>query len=364
MNPKNMANPNEVSSQEILIQADDLRLLSSRIYQKVGVSKENADTVANLQVETDLRGIHSHGTRALPGYVKSILSGRINPTPNIQIVNEYPSSGLVDGDAGLGHLVSVRAMNLAIDKAKTTGIAAVGACNSNHFGAASCFSMMALKHGMIGFSVSTSSPGVAPYGGMERVMGNHPLSYAIPTKNEPHVVIDMACGVSAWGKVATMAMYGEKLSPGWALDENGKETDDPSKARVLLPMGGVKGYALAVAMDALSGPLAGGVATCRRAISEYSGQRSSGHFFYAINVSNFVPLDEFTEEMDKAIQTIRESKPAEGFDRVYLPGEIEWLKSQKWRQEGIPLHHQHVKSLVDLAEELSVEVPCGMKRKT
>ena len=359
-----MNNENELSSQEIVIQADTLQLLSSRIYQKVGVSKENADTVAHLQVETDLRGIHSHGTRALPGYVRSILSGKINPTPNIQIVNEGPSFGLVDGDAGLGHLVSFRAMNLAIDKAKTTGIAAVGSCNSNHFGAASCFSMMSLEHEMIGFSVSTSSPGVAPYGGTTRVMGNHPFSYAIPTKNEPPIVIDMACGVSAWGRIATMAMYGQKLSPGWALDENGKETDDPSKAHVLLPMGGVKGYALAVAMDALSGPLAGGISTCHRGISEYSGQRSSGHFFYAINVSSFVPLDEFTEEMDRAIRTIRASKPAEGFDRVYLPGEIEWLKSQEWRKEGMPLHHQHVKSLVDLAEELSVEVPCGVKRDT
>ena len=351
---------NKISSQEVIIQADDLQLLSSRIYQKVGVSEENADIVANLQVETDLRGIHSHGTRALPGYVKSILAGRINPTPNMQIVNDYPSSGLIDGDAGLGHLVSVRAMNLAIDKAKTTGIAAVGANNSNHFGAASCFSMMALEHGMIGFSVSTSSPGVAPYGGMERIMGNHAFSYAIPTKTGSPIVIDMACGFSAWGKVATMAMYGEKLTPGWALDEDGKETDDPSKARVLLPMGGVKGYALSVAMDALSGPLAGGIATCRRGISEYSGQRSSGHFFYAINVANFVSLDEFTAEMDNAIRTIRESKPAEGFDRIYLPGEIEWLKSQKWRKEGIPLHHQHVKSLVDLAEELSAVVPSGV----
>ncbi|MBM3235526.1 Ldh family oxidoreductase [Candidatus Poribacteria bacterium] len=355
-----MNQENKISSQDVVIQADALRLLSSQLYQKVGVPKEDADIVSHLQVETDLRGIHSHGTRALPGYVRTILAGRINPTPNIRIVNEGPSSGSVDGDGGLGHLVSVRAMNLAIEKAKVTGIAAVGACNSNHYGAASCFSMMALKHGMIGFSVSSSGPGVAPYGGMTRVMGNHPFSYAIPTKNEPPIVIDMACGVSAWGRVATMAMYGEKLSPGWALDENGKETDDPSKARVLLPMGGVKGYALAVVMDALSGPLIGEIATCHRGIPEYAGRRppgNSSHFFYAINVSNFVPLDEFTEEMDKAIQTIRASRPAEGFDRVYLPGEIEWLKSQKWRKEGIPLHHQHVKSLVDLAKELSIEVP-------
>ena len=209
---------------------------------------------------------------------------------------------------------------------------------------------------MIGFSVSSSSPGVAPYGGMTRVLGNHPLSYAIPAKNEPPIVIDMACGVSAWGRVATMAMYGEKLSPGWALDENGNETDDPTKARVLLPMGGVKGYALGLAMDALSGPLTGGIATCHRGISEYSGQRQSSHFFYAINVDSFVPLDEFTEEMDEVIRTIRSSKPAPGFDRVYLPGEIEWSKHQKWMKDGIPLHSQHVQSLMDLGKELNAEI--------
>ncbi len=346
----------EHEEMEIIVQADALRAACSQLYQKVGIPKEDADAVVNLQVETDLRGIHSHGTRALPGYVRSILSGSINTNPNIHIKNEGPSFGLVDGDAGLGHLASAYSMNLAISKAKDTGIAAVSACNSNHFGAAACYAMMALEHGMIGFSVSSSSPGVAPYGGMTRVLGNHPFSYAIPTKNEPPIVIDMACGVSAWGRVATMAMYGEKLSPGWALDENGNETDDPTKARVLLPMGGVKGYALGLAMDALSGPLTGGIATCHRGISEYSGQRQSSHFFYAINVDSFVPLDEFTEEMDKVIRTIRSSKPAPGFDRVYLPGEIEWSKRQKWMKDGIPLHSQHVQSLMDLGKELNAEI--------
>jgi LDH2 family malate/lactate/ureidoglycolate dehydrogenase len=249
-------------------------------------------------------------------------------------------------------------MNLAISKAKNTGIGLVTAQNSNHCGAASSLSMLALEHGMVGFCASTSHPGVAPYGGISRVLGNHPLSYAIPAKNEPPVVLDMACGVSAWGRVATMRLYGKKLTDDWVLDADGKPTDDPAKAQVLLPFGGVKGYALAVVMDALTGPLSGGIATCRRGKVESPPEKqAAGHIFYAINIDCFVPLEEFKEEIDLAIQTIRNSRRAEGVDRIYLPGEIEWLKREKWLKEGIPLHKEHVKSLEVLAHELSVPIP-------
>ncbi|MCZ6679270.1 MAG: Ldh family oxidoreductase [Candidatus Poribacteria bacterium] len=344
------------TDQDIVVNADELREFASQLYQEVGVPKTDANAVAHLQVETDLRGIHSHGTRALPGYVRGILAGNINPTPNLEITRDGPAFARVYGDRALGHVAGKFSMELAIEKAKTAGIGAVGAYTTNHFGAASCLAMLPLEHGMIGFSTSTSSRGVAPYGGKTRVVGNNPFAYAVPAKTEPPIVLDMACGVSAWGRIGTMRLYGKKLEPGWVLDEDGKETDDPNKARVLLPLGGPKGYALALAMDALSGPLTGMGATVNKKGDLPLDKQGSGLFFYALNIESFVPLDEFTEEIDREIHELRSSPPADGFDRVYFPGELEAMKQEQWSADGIPLHRDHLKGLADLATELGVPV--------
>ncbi len=344
------------TDQDIVVNADQLTEFASQLYQKAGVPTGDADASARLQVSTDLRGIHSHGTRALPGYVRGILAGNINPTPNLTIIHQGPAFAQVDGDYCLGHVAGKFSMELAIEKAKVAGIGAVGAGKTNHFGAASCHAMLALEHGMIGFGTSTSGPVVAPYGGRTRVIGNNPFAYAVPAKTQPPIVIDMAVGVSAWGRVRTMAMYGQKLGPGWVLDAEGKETDDPNKAHVLLPMGGTKGYSLALAVDALAGPLTGMFSTVNRKGELPPDKRGSGLFFYAINISSFVPLDEFTAEIDREIDELQSSPPAEGFDRVYFPGEIEAMKQEKWSKEGIPLHREHLKGLADLAKELGVEV--------
>jgi len=339
-------------SQEIVVQADALRKFVSTIYQKVGISKEDADLTANLAVETDLRGVYSHGTRALPRYVNGIRTGRIKAQPNASIVREGPSFVLLDGEKGLGYVASAKAMNLAISKAKVTGIAVAGVRNSEHFGAAACYSMMALEYGMIGFATSNTAHAtiVAP-GGITPVIANNPMSYAIPTKDEPPIVLDMACGISAWGRIATMSLYGQEIPDGWLLTEDGEGTNDPSKGKIMLPAAGPKGYGLGVVMGTLSGPLVGGMTACFKKNGE-----PSEHFFYALNVESFVPLEEFTQVMDKTIRTIHASKTAEGVKRVYLPGEIEWLNRQKFLRDGIPLHKQHLQELANLGRELSVEV--------
>jgi len=339
-------------TQEIVVQANALREFTSALYQKVGVPKEDADAVANLEVETDLRGVYSHGTRAMPRYVHGIRSGNLKARPDIQIVREGASFALLDGDRGLGYMAGMKAMNLAINKAKATGIAAIGVRNSEHFGAAACYSMMALEHGMIGFATTnTGGTTIVAPGGITPVIANNPLSYAIPTKDEPPIVLDMACGISAWGRIGTMSMYGQKIPDGWLLTADGKPTNDPAVGKFMLPAAGPKGYGLAVVMGALAGPLVGGLTACLK-----KGDELSEHFFYALNVESFVPLDEFTRTMDETIRTIRASKTAEGVERVYLPGEIEWLNRQKCLREGIPIHKNHLESLANLAKELNVEV--------
>ena len=340
------------NEQEIIVQADDLKNFASALYQKVGVLEEYANAVANMEVETDLRGVYSHGTRAMSRYVHGIRSEKLKARPDIKIIKEGPSSALLDGDRGLGYLAGMKAMNLAINKAKETGIAAVGVRNSEHFGAAACYSMMALEHGMIGFA-TTNTGGVtlvAP-GGITPATANNPLSYAVPAKDEPPIVLDMACGISAWGRVGTMSIYGQKIPDGWLLTTDGEPTTDPRIGKLMLPAAGPKGYGLAIVMGALAGPLVGGLTACLK-----KGDEMSEHFFYALNIENFVPLNEFTETMDETIRTIRASKTAEGVERVYLPGEIEWLHRQKCLREGIPLHKNHLESLANLANELGVKV--------
>ena len=345
--------PTEPSAQERLITLDDLKKTTQRLYEAVGVPPAKAALMARLQAETDVRGVHSHGTRQAPGYLKRIQAGHTNPTPNIRVIREGPAWATVDGDGCLGHLASYRAMELAIKKAAETGIAATTVVNSRHFGAAACYAMMALDHDMIGFSVSSSSRGVAPFGGNDRVLGNHALAYAIPAMAEYPLVLDMATGRSAWGRVQSMRLYGQKLSGEWVLDEEGQVSDDPHHAHALVAPGGPKGSGLGIVMDVLSGVLPFCLATANRG-EEFQGQRQASHFFQAIKIETFSNATDFKREVDRMIRTIRSSRRKDGVDRIYVPGEIEWLKKSAWEKSGIPLHKMHVAGLEKAAEALGV----------
>ena len=347
--------PTEAGEQERLIGVGELKKTARRLYEAVGVPRADARLMAELQVETDIRGVHSHGTRHVPGYAKRLQSGHTNPKPEIRIVREGPAWATIDGDGGLGHLPSHRAMQLAIAKADELGIAATTVVNSRHYGAAACYATMALARDMIGFCVSSSSRGVAPYGGVDRLLGNHALAYAIPADREYPIVLDMATGRSAWGRVATARLYGRKLEGAWVLDRDGQITDDPHRAHALVAPGGAKGSGLNVVMDVLSGILPFGLATVNRG-EELQGQRQASHFFQAIKIETFCDVSDFKREVDRMIQTIRASRPCKGIDRIYVPGEIEWLKKAAWEKTGIPLHKTHVESLEKTAEELGVEV--------
>ena len=343
----------EPRDQEVLVRAEDLRNYVKTLYLRAGVPEPDAETMAKLQTETDVRGVHSHGTRAAPRYVRRILEGQTNPKPRIQIVKEGPAFTVFDNDGGMGHLGSVRAMEAAIAKASENGIGAATVVHSRHFGAAFNYAMMAADRDMIGFAVSSSSPGVAPFGGTARVVGNNPVAHAVPALEEFPLVLDMACGVSAWGRVGTMRMYGKRLTRDWVLDRDGNPTDDPHKAHVLLPFGNVKGSGLAIIMDVFSSVLPFCLATPHRD-GAYAEQRDASHFFQAVDISKFTAVDEFKAEIDRMVRTVRGSRRRPDVDRIYLPGEIEWLKKKAWMKSGIPLHQKHVQSLEQIGEELGV----------
>ena len=242
--------------QEVIVDASALQSVCSQLYQKVGVAESDADTVAEMQVLMDLRGVHSHATRAVPRYVRGIINGDINPTPELQVLEDNAASVLLNGDRGLGHLVSIHAMNMAIEKAKSASIGVAVVRNSNHFGAASSHAMRAAAQDMIGFATTNGlGVNVAVHGARSTSIGNNnALSFAIPAGEEPPIVLDMACGAAAAGRIGTARLYQEKIPLGWGLDADGNETDDPSKVAAILPAAGPKGSALAIVMDVLCGP--------------------------------------------------------------------------------------------------------------
>ncbi len=343
--------PNDL---EVLIDHDELHAHVKAVYRAARVSEAHAQLMADLQVETDVRGVHSHGTRHVPAYVKRMLRGHTNPVPEIKVTKEGPAFAIVDNDRGMGHLGGMLAMKMAVEKAKKTGVAIATVVESRHFGAAFSYAMLAAKHDMIGIALSSSSPGLAPWGGAERMLGNDPVAYAVPAGKERPLVLDMASGVSAWGRVETMGLYGKKLTMDWVLDKNGKPTDDPKEATVLLPFGGIKGSGLAIMNDILASVLPCGIATPHRWGDDFTDQQQGSHFFQAIDIKQFQDLDVFKAEIDQLWQTVRQAKPREGFDRVYLPGEIEWLKQEAWIKSGIPMHKAHVEGLNDIAEEMGI----------
>ena len=215
---------------KIRIESEPFRQFTSALYQGAGVPKTDADAVAGMQVDTDERGVFSHGTRALPGYVRGILNGEINPKPTPQVLTDAPSTALVDADNSLGHVAGIYAMNMAIEKAETTGFASVAVRNSNHYGAAACFAMMALPKGMIGFSTTkTGGASVVPHGGMTGLLGNHPVGYAIPTKAELPIVLDMACWADCVGACRNVCDGGETATARLCLGR-GRGADTRSDA--------------------------------------------------------------------------------------------------------------------------------------
>ncbi len=332
----------------------ELRAFVSNLFQQTGVSAPQADSTAEILVGTDLRGIFSHGTRLAPKYLRHILNGHMNADPKPKVERETPAMAMVDADRGIGHLAAQDGMRRAIEKAGEVGIGMVNVRRSHHLGAASMYAMQALAHGMIGFTTTnTGGPSVAPFGGADSALGNHPLAWAFPSREGFPIVIDTAVGVAAWQRVETMRIYGQELPADWCLDKAGAPTRDPAEAFIMFPAGGTRGYGLGVMAGLLAGALSGGQVPSRRKRDDAAAD--SEHTFTAISIEHFVASEQFLDEVDEMIAACHRTPPQEGFERVCLPGELEWEREQQWRDSGIPLHHDHLALLAKIAEQLGVK---------
>lgn len=342
--------------QEVVVPAEPLKKLIVQIFVKKGMFEVEAEIAAQRLIEADLRGIHSHGSRAVKRYIAAMESGDIDPRAALLTLKETPAMAVLHAGKGLGHVASSRAMEVAIRKAREVGTGTVTVGNSQHFGAASVYALMAVNEGMIGYCTTSTGPAtVAAYGSRQPATANNAFAWGVPTRSGPPFVLDMACAVSSWGKVESLKMYGGTLPAGWALDEHGDATNDPNAAKTLLPAAGARGYGLAFLSSVLAGPLVAGKMPLHK--TRAPATEGSEHFFFAIDPAQFVDLDQFYEILEVTIADIRALEPADGFDQVCLPGELEWERSERWKRDGIPLHSDHVKTLQELATNMKIDVP-------
>ena len=333
----------------------------------VGVSGADVMKIAVLMTEADLAGADAHGVFRLPQYVKRIKAGGINPRPNITVEKTAPATAMVDGDNGMGHLVMQRAAQTAISLAKDAGVAWVGARRSNHAGAAGVYAELALHHDMVGiYAVVANANHMPVWGGAENLLGTNPVAFAIPAGEEPPVVLDIATTVVSYGTVKAYKMQGKPMPEGWMINpKDGTPLTDSARSTegLLLPIGGYKGSGLALVLGLLAGTLNG--AAFGRDVIDFNYNDSdacdTGHFFIALDVSRFIPIDVFKREIDRQLRDLRGSKRLPGVDVIRLPGEQRAQRRDERRRDGVPIVDEVMAQLDKLAAELNV-TPLSLRR--
>jgi len=337
------------------VKPDRLKKIATEILEGLGASAEEATLVSESLVRADTRGIDTHGVHFLTLLANRVESGMIQIPTNLQIVRDEAATALVDGRNGLGQVAAHRAMEIAIQKARQFGVGTVLVRNTNHIGILAFYTSMAAEQGMVGMVMSNSAPSMPPWGGTEPFFGTNPLSIAVPGDSEGPVILDMSSSVVARGKIRLARRKKETIPLGWALDEKGRPTTDPVAALkgTLLPIGGPKGYGLALMIDVLAGLLSGSqYGPHVKTFHEPLGPTGIGVFFMAMDIERFMPLDEFRKLMASYAGSIKKIKKAKDVSRIYLPGEIELEKEKNSLAEGIELNDSIVGSLNQLLEKV------------
>ena len=345
---------------------DRLRTIADRLLQCAGAGEEEAGIIARHVIGANLAGHDSHGIIQAPTYIDRIKRGHIVPGAPFDIVNETPSTLVVDGHWGFGYSVSERAMRLTIEKAKAQGTAAATVYQQSHVGRVADYPLMAVREGMIGLMTADSgrtAKAVAPFGGSEPRLGTNPICIAVPSNLEGPLFIDMATSAVAAGKVELATARGTSIPEGWVVDSDGNPTTDPRVLReqggALLPLGGsegYKGYGLSVIVEILSGILTGlGFGHDPR------GFHNDGCFMAVFDVKAFRPLDEFKQQVTDLAGYLKASKRAAGFDEILYPGEIEHRNTQRRLQEGIFVEDATWAKLTALAAEYGVSAELEME---
>ncbi len=343
------------------IDAELLKEFCSSVLVRLGVPKKSADIVSDHLVWADLMGINSHGVTRLGIYVKRLQTGLVNAEPNIKVIRETPSMIVLDGDNGLGQVVGVKAVELAIEKANKVGVGVVGVRHTTHFGCAGYYALKAIERDMIGIVMSNAPSTMAPWGARVPYLGTNPIAFGVPTKNFPPILLDMATSIVARGKIILAAKEGKTIPEGWAVDPDGEFTTDPESALkgAVLPFGGPKGSGIAIMIDIFSGILSGAEfgSHIGSLYDDFSKPQNVGNFMMVFNIASFCPVEEFKERIELMRQEIKGLPKAKGIDEILLPGEIEFRRYVENQKTGVQLSPEVIKELREVGELVSVRFP-------
>jgi L-2-hydroxycarboxylate dehydrogenase (NAD+) len=346
---------------------------TKNVLLSIGSTETDAETAATVLLSADLRGIDSHGVARLSGYLRLWEAARVKAQPVVRIVHETPSTAVVDGDSGLGLVVAPVAMRTAIEKARQVGTGWVSVKNSNHFGIAGHYAMMALEHDMIGIAMTNASPLVAPTFSTEKLLGTNPIAVAIPAGSQPAFVADFATTTAANGKLEILQRKNLEAPAGWIQDKDGKSTTNAHGLKTggaLLPLGGDrdhgshKGYCLGAVVDIFSAILSGAnygpwvppFVSFLPVAPDLPGE-GIGHFFGAMRIDAFRPAAEFKQHMDQWIGRFRSAAVVEGQEKLLIPGDPEREMEIQRMRDGIPLVTPVWEDLRELGEKMGVAFP-------
>ena len=356
------------------IKVDILERFMADVFKGVGVPEEDARTCAEVLITSDKRGIDSHGIgRMKPFYYDRIREGIQYPVTRFEIVREGPTTAVVDGHDGMGQVIAKKAMTLAIEKAQKYGMGMVAARNSTHYGIAGYYAMMAAEAGMIGMTGTNARPSIAPTFGVENMLGTNPLTFAMPTDEEFPFVLDCATAISQRGKIEVYERLGKTLPVGWVIGQDGQPMTDAHQvlidltngAAALSPLGGIgedtagyKGYGYATVVEILSAALQSGPFLKGLMGLDAEGKQQPyhlGHFFLAIQISQFTELETFKKNTGEILRALRASKKAPGQTRIYTAGEKEHLAWLERKVTGIPINPPLQKTIRQLIRELNLK---------
>ena len=343
----------------LAIQADALRDFAKKSCEAVGIPANDAFIIADSLVESNLRGIDTHGVTRLKVYLDRVEKGLVHAKPEMKFTKTRAGAGIFDGGCGQGQVVTHRAMDQACELAKETGIGAVAIRNSSHFGAAAYYVAHAARKGFIGFCVGHAEADMVPFGGRKPALGTNPISVGFPSDGPEPFTLDMATSAVPMGAVLLAAKEGRQIPVDWAVDEEGNPVTDPKIARAVKPMAGPKGYALSMMVDVLSSMLSG-ANFGKHIIRQYDNWEEPqrlGAFCWALDISAFIALPEFEGRIKSMFEELRAVPPAEGFKRVFTPGEIEASRKAERSKSGIPLSPEVAAELKEMGTRLKVPFP-------
>lgn len=349
---------------------EELSEFTRQVFITLGFSEQDAGISAELLTRADLRGIDSHGVARLSGYVRLVRAGRLNPRPDLRFESRYATLALLHADKAIGFISGSAAMRNCIEMAKNFGCGMVAVQDSNHFGIAGQYALMAAEEGLAGFAFTNASPLVAPSNSNSRMLGTNPIAAAFPARNSKPFVLDMATTTAANGKLEMLQRNKEEAPSGWIQDRQGKESLNPDELKqggALMPLGGKirngghKGYGLGSLVDVLSGVISGAnygpwvpPFVSFLPLPENPVGNGIGHFFMAFRPDGFLSREEYLSRMEHWMHSMRKASKT-GNESVMVAGDPEWQAEEKRRNEGIPLHPEVMKDLKELATELSIK---------